>query len=144
MPEEIMMIERRSPPLSGQRFIQSCTERYGLVNAPPAPSGRRNALRCERVIVGEVLHDSRGAVAAVRDRDVRRLRLRHEERLQIVEIAGDARIERVVDQHGDEQSVAAPPVCDLHLFLARIQLHVVFLDFRRRAFLADRSHRCRD
>ena len=113
-----MMIERRSPPWSGQRLIQSCNGKIGTAESATRPKRYAQSFGGQCVIVGEILRHGGCAVARVSDCDVSGLGLGFDEGFQIVPLTGNFLIQRVVDQNGQKERLAALPVRHLYAFFA--------------------------
>src|ERR1700680_1357021 len=89
------------------------------------------------MVLREILHNHRRAIARIRYGDKSVFRLLGDEGLEVVPLAGRFAVERVGNQDGEVQRSVVAPIGDLHTFLTLKDLYVFFLYRRWCPFLRD-------
>src|ERR1700676_2935251 len=89
------------------------------------------------MVLREILHNHRRAIARIRYGDKSVFRLFGDEGLEVVPLAGRFSVERVVNQDGEVQRSVWAPIGDLHTLLTLKGLYAFFLYRRRCPFLRD-------
>src|ERR1700730_9929606 len=99
--------------VSGKAFDQVLQRQIWTGEGAKSSEGNAQGFGGKIMILGEILGDHGGAVAAVKKADVGRRRLRMEKRANIAPLRSDALVQRVVDQHSKKKRLSTAPVGDL-------------------------------